>query len=206
MTLLEIGCGWGLTLKRAMEVRRQRHRPDAVEEPAGVLPAVARQRRQRPDLRRAAGGLGTVPPRRPDRVDRGLRALRLRSATTTSSRTVSTSLPDDGRMTIRAASGTTLDLAARGKNLNFRLARFAVHLHGDLPGGGFRGTAMMVELGEIRRARTRRCAIPSRPSASGLRRPKRNKDQAIAITDEENYNRYAEVPDRLPVLLPRRGP
>ena len=34
MTLLDVGCGWGSTMRRAdREVRRQRRRPDAVQEP-----------------------------------------------------------------------------------------------------------------------------------------------------------------------------
>ncbi len=36
MTLLDIGCGWGATMLRAIEtLRRQRHRADAEREPEG---------------------------------------------------------------------------------------------------------------------------------------------------------------------------
>ena len=81
MTLLEIGCGWGLTLQRAME----KYDVNVIgltlsQEPEGLLRPAAEQARQRPHVRRAAGGLGAVPqPRRPHRVDRGVRALRLRA-------------------------------------------------------------------------------------------------------------------------------
>lgn len=33
MTLLDVGCGWGATARRAIEVRRQRHRLDPVGTP-----------------------------------------------------------------------------------------------------------------------------------------------------------------------------
>ena len=33
MTLLDVGCGWGATMCGRSRIRRQRHRPDAVEEP-----------------------------------------------------------------------------------------------------------------------------------------------------------------------------
>ncbi len=81
MTLLEVGCGWGLdAAARHAEVRRQRHRPDPQQEPAGLLPAAVGRRRHRPQVRRAAGGLGAVRKLGgPHRLDRGVRALRLRA-------------------------------------------------------------------------------------------------------------------------------
>ena len=79
------------------EVRRQRHRPDAQQEPAGVLHPVARQARHHAHPRGAPRGLGAVPqPGRPDRLDRGLRALRLRALRRLLQDRASTSCPTTG--------------------------------------------------------------------------------------------------------------
>ena len=44
MTLLDIGCGWGATMRRAIErLRRQRRRPDALEEPGRPRPEDVRR-------------------------------------------------------------------------------------------------------------------------------------------------------------------
>ena len=51
MTLLDIGCGWGSAMKRAMEKRRQRRRPDAEQEPMRLQPKDFGPNRYRP-LRR----------------------------------------------------------------------------------------------------------------------------------------------------------
>ena len=76
------------------EVRRQRHRPDAVEEPAGLLHPAAGQGGQRPLTPGAAARLGTDPrSRRPDGVHRGLRALRLRALRRLLQGTATTSCP-----------------------------------------------------------------------------------------------------------------
>ena len=105
-------------------------------------------------------------------------------------------LPDDGRMTIQSSVGYhPLDLAARGKKLTFQLARFAKFIYTEIfPGGRIPSTKMMVELGE-----KAGFVVPETMSlrnhyiktlgvwAAAL---ERNKDEAIAITDEENYNRY----------------
>ena len=65
MTLLDIGCGWGSLMKRAMEkLRRQRRRRDAEREPARVLPERAGQRRQRALLQGACCRTGRRSPSR----------------------------------------------------------------------------------------------------------------------------------------------
>ena len=80
MTLLDVGCGWGSTMMRAHRaLRRQRHRPDAEREPEGPRRAGLRHIRQPAHQAGAAGGLGAVRGAgRPHRVDRRVRALRLR--------------------------------------------------------------------------------------------------------------------------------
>ncbi len=80
MTLLDIGCGWGATMKRAMEkydvnvigltLSKNQQAYTAETARPGRFPA---------QPRRAAARLGGVQqPRRPHRVDRGVRALRFR--------------------------------------------------------------------------------------------------------------------------------
>ena len=95
MTLLEVGCGWGLTLQRAME----KYDVNVIgltlsQEPAGLLRPAAEQARQRAHVRRAAGGLGAVPLARSTGSCRSRRSsTSASSATTTSSRPASTSCP-----------------------------------------------------------------------------------------------------------------
>ena len=81
MTLLDIGCGWGATMKRAMEkydvnvigltLSKNQH---------AYTTALLDCRRQRPHASGAAARLGAVQrPGRPHRVHRGVRALRVRA-------------------------------------------------------------------------------------------------------------------------------
>jgi cyclopropane-fatty-acyl-phospholipid synthase len=105
-------------------------------------------------------------------------------------------LPDDGRMTIQSSVGYhPYDLAERGKKLTFELARFIKFMITEIfPGGRIPTTQMMVEHGEK--------AGFVVPDVISLRthyiktlgiwadRLEQNKDAAIAATDEENYHRY----------------
>ena len=80
MTLLDIGCGWGSTMMRAIE----KYDVNVI----GLTSEQNQKKAHRSTLRRvgqpaqqagAAAGLGAVRRAgRPDRVDRGVRALRLR--------------------------------------------------------------------------------------------------------------------------------
>jgi len=105
-------------------------------------------------------------------------------------------MPDDGRMTIQSSVGYHPDnLRARGKKLTFELARFIKFMITEIfPGGRIPTTEMMVEHGE-----KAGFVVPETMSlrnhyiktlgmwADAL---ERNKERAIAITDEENYHRY----------------
>ena len=122
-------------------------------------------------------------------------------------------LPDDGRMTIQSSVGYhPYDLAERGKKLTFELARFIKFMITEIfPGGRIPTTADdggARREGRLRGARDAVAAQPLHQDARHLGRPrwKRNKDEAIAATDEENYNRYMKYLKRLPVLLHRREP
>jgi cyclopropane-fatty-acyl-phospholipid synthase len=105
-------------------------------------------------------------------------------------------LPDDGRMTIQSSVGYhPFDLAERGKKLTFELARFVKFIITEIfPGGRLPTTQMMIEHGEkagfiVPEARSLRTHYIKTLGlwADAL---ERNKDKAIAATDEENYHRY----------------
>ncbi|MBV9513543.1 MAG: class I SAM-dependent methyltransferase [Mycobacteriaceae bacterium] len=105
-------------------------------------------------------------------------------------------LPDDGRMTIQSSVGYhPFDLTAKGKKLTFELARFIKFMITEIfPGGRIPTTQMMIDHGEK--------AGFVVPEAKSLRTHyiktlglwadalERNKDAAITATDEENYHRY----------------
>ncbi len=59
-------------------------------------------------------------------------------------------MPEDGRMTVQAASATTLgEMAARGKRITFDTVRFIKFIVTEIfPGGWPPSTEMMVEHGE----------------------------------------------------------
>jgi cyclopropane-fatty-acyl-phospholipid synthase len=197
MTLLEIGCGWGLTLKRAME-----------KYDVNVI-GLTLSKNQQAYCQQLLHGVDS------DRTF-DVRLQGWEQFHSPVDRIVSIEafehfgferyddffkncfdiLADDGRMTIQSSVGYhPLDLAARGKKLTFQLARFAKFIYTEIfPGGRIPSTKMMVELGE-----KAGFVVPDTLSlrnhyiktlgiwAAAL---ERNRDEAIAITDEENYNRY----------------
>lgn len=78
MTLLDIGCGWGSTMKRAIEKYDVNVVGLTLSKPVGPLPASLGRRRHQPVSSGAAVRMGPVHRAcRPDRVDRGLRAFRV---------------------------------------------------------------------------------------------------------------------------------
>jgi cyclopropane-fatty-acyl-phospholipid synthase len=105
-------------------------------------------------------------------------------------------LPSDGRMTIQSSVGFhPFDLTAKGKKLTFELARFIKFMITEIfPGGRIPTTQMMIDHGEkagfivpeVKSLRTHYI------KTLGLWTDalERNKDKAIAVTDEENYHRY----------------
>ena len=105
-------------------------------------------------------------------------------------------LPDDGRMAIQSSTAfRPEDYHARGKKLTFDVARFIKFIVTEIfPGGRIPTAKMMVEHGEKAGFVVPEC-ISLRPHyiktlgiwADAL---EANKDKAIEVTDEENYNRY----------------
>lgn len=197
MTLLEIGCGWGLTLQRAME-----------KYDVNVIGLTLSKNQQ------------AYCTRLLDNVDSGRSHQVLLQGWEQFhqpvDRIVSIEafehfgferyddffkncyeiLPEDGRMTIQSSTSYhPYDLNARGKKITFELARFIKFMITEIfPGGRIPTAQMMVEHGE-----KAGFVVPETMSlrthyiktlglwAAAL---ERNKEQAIAITDEENYNRY----------------
>ena len=197
MTLLEVGCGWGLTLQRAME-----------KYDVNVI-GLTLSNNQRAYCDSLLSGVNS---------DRSFE-VRLEGWEQFHSpvdRIVSIEafehfgferyddffkncyeiLPDDGRMAIQSSvSYHPLEMAARGKKLTFELARFIKFMYTEIfPGGRIPSTQMMIDHGEK--------AGFVVPEAMSLRTHyiktlglwadalERNRDRAIAVTDEQTYDNY----------------
>jgi len=197
MTLLEIGCGWGLTLQRAME-----------KYDVNVIGLTLSKNQQ------------AYCQQLLDKID-SPRSFEVRlegweQFHSPVDRIVSIEafehfgferyddffkncfdiLPEDGRMTIQSSVGYhPMDMAARGKKLTFELARFIKFMLTEIfPGGRIPSTAMMIEHGEK--------AGFVVPDAVSLRNHyiktlgmwatalERNRDAAIAVTDQATYDKY----------------
>ena len=197
MTLLEVGCGWGLTMRRAMEVYD-----------VNVI-GLTLSRNQQAYCQNLLEGIDS--DRRFEVRLEGWEQFH-----TPVDRIVSIEafehfgferyddffkncfeiLPDDGRMTIQSSvSYHPFDMAARGKRLTISLAKFIKFMATEIfPGGRLPSTEMMIEHGEK--------AGFLVPEPMSLRNHyiktlglwadalERNKDAAIEITDEANFERY----------------
>ncbi len=197
MTLLEIGCGWGLTLQRAMEKydvnvigltlskNQQAYCTqllDKVESDRSheVLLAGWEQFHEPVDRIVSIEAFEHFGFERYDDYFKNCFDI----------------LPDDGRMTIQSSTGYhPFDLADRGKKLTFELARFIKFIITEIfPGGRIPTAQMMVEHGEK--------AGFVVPEVLSLRTHyiktlglwadalEANRERAIEVTDEENYHRY----------------
>ena len=197
MTLLEVGCGWGLTLQRAME-----------KYDVNVI-GLTLSKNQQAYCHQLLSGIGS------ERTF-DIRLEGWEQFHSPVDRIVSVEaiehfgferfddffkncfdmLPDDGRMTIQSSVGYhPMELAERGKKLTFELARFAKFIYTEIfPGGRIPSTKMLIEHGEkagftvsdvmsLRNHYIKTLGV----WAANL---ERNKDEAIAVTDEENYERY----------------
>ncbi|MCV7218150.1 class I SAM-dependent methyltransferase [Mycobacterium crocinum] len=197
MTLLEVGCGWGLTLQRAME----KYDVNVIgltlskNQKAYCDQLLAKVDSERTFDVRLEGWEQFHSP-----VDRivSIEAFEHFGFERYDDyfKTCFEILPDDGRMTIQSSVGYhPYDLQARGKKLTFELARFAKFI-GEVifPGGRIPTTQMMVEHGEK--------AGFTVPEPLSLRnhyiktlgiwaaRLEQHKDEAIAAAGEESYNNY----------------
>ena len=197
MTLLEVGCGWGLTLQRAMEkydvnvigLTLSKNQQAYCDQ---LLSKIDTERTF--DVRLEGWEQFHSP------VDRivSIEAFEHFGFERYDDffKNCFDIMPDDGRMTLQSSVGYhPYDLAARGKKLTFEMARFIKFMITEIfPGGRIPTTQMMVEHGEK--------AGFVVPETLSLRnhyiktlgiwadRLERNKEAAIAATDEENYDRY----------------
>jgi cyclopropane-fatty-acyl-phospholipid synthase len=197
MTLLEVGCGWGLTMQRAM----QKYDVNVIgltlskNQQAYCSQLLSKLDTERTFDVRLQGWEQFHSP-----IDRivSIEAFEHFGFERYDDffKTCFDILPDDGRMTIQSSVGYhPYDLIARGKKLTFELARFIKFMITEIfPGGRIPTTQMMVEHGEK--------AGFVVPETLSLRnhyiktlgiwadRLEANKEAAIAATDEENYDRY----------------
>lgn len=197
MTLLEIGCGWGLTLRRAMEkydvnvigLTLSKNQQAYCSQ---MLSKIDSERTFDVRLEGWEQFSGSV-----DRIV-SIEAFEHFGFERYDDffKLCFDSLPPEGRMTIQSSVGfRPEDLQARGKKLTFEMARFIKFMITEIfPGGRIPTTDMMVKHGEK--------AGFEVPEALSLRNHyiktlgiwaaalENHKDEAIAATDEENYNRY----------------
>jgi cyclopropane-fatty-acyl-phospholipid synthase len=197
MTLLDIGCGWGATMKRAVE----RYDVNVI--------GLTLSKNQRARAERVLDGVDTNRSRQvllrgwedfSDPVDRivSIEAFEHFGHERYDDffKNCFNIMPQDGRMTVQSSvSYHPYDLNARGKKLTFETARFIKFIVTEIfPGGRLPSTDMMVEHGE-----KADFVVPEplslRPHYIKTLRIwgdalEANKAKAIEIQSEEVYNRY----------------
>jgi cyclopropane-fatty-acyl-phospholipid synthase len=197
MTLLDIGCGWGTTMKRAVE-----------KYDVNVI-GLTLSKNQHARAQHVLDGIDTPRSRQvllrgwedfSDPVDRivsieAFEHFGFENYDRYFKNTFNI-MPEDGRMTVQSSVAYhPYELNARGKKLTFETARFIKFILTEIfPGGRLPSTAMMVEHGE-----KAGFVVPEplslRPSYIKTLRIwgdalAANKDKAIEITSEEVYERY----------------
>jgi cyclopropane-fatty-acyl-phospholipid synthase len=197
MTLLDIGCGWGATMKRAMEkydvnvigLTLSKNQRAYCEK---LLAEVDTKRSYQVQLH---GWEEFSEP-----VDRivSIEAFEHFGFERYDDffKNCFNILPDDGRMTIQSSTGYhPYDMAERGLTLSFEVARFIKFIITEIfPGGRVPTAKMMVEHGEKAGFIVPEC-ISLRPHYIKTLKIwgdalEANKDKAIEIQSEEVYNRY----------------
>ena len=197
MTLLDIGCGWGTTMKRAIErydvnvigltlSKNQHARSEH------VLDSIDTNRSHQV-LLQGWEDFG-------DPVDRivSIEAFEHFGHENYDDffKRCFDIMPEDGRMTVQSSvSYHPYNMAARGKKLTFETVRFIKFIITEIfPGGRLPSTEMMVEHGEKAGFIVPE-ALSLRPHYIKTLRIwgdtlESNKDKAIEVTSEEVYNRY----------------
>lgn len=197
MTLLDIGCGWGATMKRAVE-----------KYDVNVI-GLTLSTNQHAYTQSLLDGVDTGRSRRvllqgweqfDEPVDRivSIEAFEHFGFENYDDffKNCFEILPADGRMSIQSSvSFHPYDLNARGKKLTFEMARFIKFMLAEIfPGGRIPTTQMMVEHGE-KAGFTVPEAISLRPHYIKTLKIwgdalEAHRDQAIEIQSEEVYERY----------------
>ena len=197
MTLLDIGCGWGLTMKRAMEkydvnVVGLTLSKNQQMYTTQLLDSIDSARTHRVLLQ------GWEEFHEP--VDRivSIEAFEHFGFDRYDDffKNCFEILPDDGRMTIQSSTGYhPFNLHERGKKLTFELARFVKFIITEIfPGGRIPTAEMMIEHGQKAGFNVPECLSLRTHYIKTLglwaAALEANREQAIAVTDEENYHRY----------------
>ena len=197
MTLLDIGCGWGATMKRALEkydvnvigltLSKNQH-------------AYSEQLLDTVDTTRSHQVLLRGWEQFSDPVDRivSIEAFEHFGFERYDDffKNAYNILPDDGRMTIQSSTAFHPDnYRARGKALTFDLARFIKFIITEIfPGGRIPTADMMVEQGEKAGFVVPECLSLRSHYVRTLRTwadtLEAKKDQVLAVTTEEVYDRY----------------
>jgi cyclopropane-fatty-acyl-phospholipid synthase len=197
MTLLDIGCGWGATMKRALEkydvnvigltLSKNQH-------------AYSEQLLDTVDTTRSHQVLLRGWEQFSDPVDRivSIEAFEHFGFERYEDffKNAYNILPDDGRMTIQSSTAFHPDnYRARGKALTFDLARFIKFIITEIfPGGRIPTADMMVEQGEKAGFVVPECLSLRSHYVRTLRTwadtLEAKKDQVLAMTTEEVYDRY----------------
>jgi cyclopropane-fatty-acyl-phospholipid synthase len=197
MTLLDIGCGWGLTMKRAI----QKYDVNVI--------GLTLSKNQQAYCTQLLDTLGSGRSHRVrlegweqfhQPVDRivSIEAFEHFGFERYDDffKNCFDILPDDGRMTIQSSTGYhPSDLIARGKKLTFELARFIKFMITEIfPGGRIPTAPMMVQHGEKAGFVVPECLSLRTHYIKTLGiwadALEANKGKAIALTDEETYHRY----------------
>jgi cyclopropane-fatty-acyl-phospholipid synthase len=197
MTLLEIGCGWGLTMQRAM----QKYDVNVI----GLTlsknqQAYCSQLLEKVDSNRSFDVRLEGWEQFHSPVDRivSIEAFEHFGFERYDDyfKSCFDILPADGRMTIQSSTGYhPYDLADRGKKLTFELARFIKFIITEIfPGGRLPTAQMMIDHGEKAGFVVPECLSLRTHYIKTLGiwadALERNKGAAVAATDEENFHRY----------------
>jgi cyclopropane-fatty-acyl-phospholipid synthase len=197
MTLLEIGCGWGLTMQRAME-----------KYDVNVI-GLTLSRNQQAYCSKLLDGANSDRTHRVllqgweqfhEPVDRivSIEAFEHFGFERYNDffKNCLTMLPSGGRMTIQSSTGYHPNhFIAQGKKMTFEMARFIKFMVTEIfPGGRIPTADMMVEEGvkvgfevpEVLSLRNHYIKTLGVWAAN----LEHNREQAIAVTDEETYERY----------------
>jgi cyclopropane-fatty-acyl-phospholipid synthase len=197
MTLLDIGCGWGTTMRRAVE-----------KYDVNVI-GLTLSNNQHARAQQVLDSINTNRTRQvllrgwedfSDPVDRivSIEAFEHFGFANYDRffKNAFSIMPEDGRMTVQSSVAYhPYDLNARGKKITFEMARFIKFILTDIfPGGRLPSTGMMVEHGEkagfvvpeplsLRESYIKTLTIWGDALEA-------NKDKAIEIQSEEVYDRY----------------
>lgn len=197
MTLLEVGCGWGLTMRRAIEkydvnviglTLSKNQQAYCIDLLSGLESGRSHQVLLQgwEDFHQPVDRIVSIEAFEHFGHERYNDFFK----------SCYENLPDDGRMVIQSSTSFhPYELSRRGQKITFEMARFIRFMYTEIfPGGRLPSAEMMVEHGErvgftvpVNRSLHTHYIKTLGLWADAL---EANKEKAIAVTDEVNYNRY----------------